>query len=154
MFQCKLFKLMLLISGSPSDDWSRYTRADKITQASLLSLADPKGVLNCAACSVTREWCLLSLGHKTSHPSSLNWCRKTVSRFGPLVIVLCECLSRFLQRWRTLAGGVWAAPSAKRKEWGTGGKNGLCLAYHETGMEISETGNIPCWAWACCLHCR
>lgn len=154
VFQCKLFKLTLMNGGLPSNCWSRYTVLDKITQAPLLSLADPKGGSNRAACSIPKRWCLLSLGHTTGHPSSLNWCRMTVSRMGEACAStewVLEQVHLFLQRWRSLAGGVQAAPSAKIKEWGMGKETGLCLAYHGTGMKITETGNVAYWAWACCL---
>lgn len=105
LFQCKLFKLMLLNSGLPSNCWSRYIMLGKITQAPLLSLADPTGGSNSAACSVPRRWCLVSLGHTTSHSSSLYWCRMTVSRMGEACAStewMLEQVHLFLQRWRTL----------------------------------------------------
>lgn len=101
VFQCKLFKLTLLNSGLPPNYWSRYIMLDKITQAPLLSLADPKGGSKSAACSVPRRWCLLSLGHTTRHPSSLNWCRMTVSRMGEACVItewVLEQVCLFLQK--------------------------------------------------------
>lgn len=79
VFQCKLFKLMLLNSGSLSNCWSRYIMSDKVTQTALLSLEDQRDGLNHAVCSVPRIWCLLSLGPNKSYPSSLSWCRITLS---------------------------------------------------------------------------
>lgn len=93
-------------SGSLSNYWRRCIISHKVTQAALLSLEDQRDGSNHAVCSVPRIWWLLSLGPTTSYPSSLNWCRMTLSS---------EQVHLFLQRWRTLAGKFWAALSGKRK---------------------------------------
>lgn len=106
VFQCKLFKLMLLNSGSLSNCWSRYIMSDKVTETALLSLEDQRDGLSQATCSVPRIWWLLSPGPNTSYPSRLRWCRMTLSS---------EQLQLFLQRWRTLAEKFWAALPGKGK---------------------------------------